>query len=780
MVRLKNVCVLAALVGGTVISAFGEAPLPVVGSGKSLAEVVVAEDAAEPERFAARELVKWMEKITGAKLPVVSAATSGSAHLRLSVRGLSQFPDDVAYLGETDGFAVRRRGNDVWIVAREPRGVLYGAYALLERNTDLIFARADEKFVVFSKSPDLVLRETDFRERPVFLSRGWWICTTHFHPDTEHWNARMRCNDTCAHPYHCPGVAKRAAECGFRLNCGDGHNMHLFVPTNQFAAHPDYFALYRGRRQCDSRGCQPCFSHPDLPALAASNLIAQVAKVRINGKPHVPQVFDFQHEDNQRLCMCERCLADIVLPDGRRVTKDDPGFRTTQLYLFNNRVADIVGRVYPNLTLTAYAYQFTAPAPAVRAHPMFDILFCPYPKDDKRSILAPENATWKDRIDAWAKVGSDNLVWREYYGCAADFPRPFADVAAEDMRYVNGTLGVRKITSEYSPDCVYGKKDLTAAWDVSAMEYWILSHLYWNPHQDVTALRDYYLSRTFRAAAPEISRFYRLIREAWYADPRRSLFSDKANQMAQWYIVNHRLVEPCRSALERAAVAAKGDLPVVRELVARLRARFEEWMLARSAKADPVTVRQVSDVLKALDGSPELWQRASVVTDFRMRPSGQPRSRTRVLLLHDRKFLCVRFECDSTDVARIRAKDESNGRERWPNGERVELFLSCGYTDGRYCHLVCNAAGQRYDGIERNGSVDLSKNWRTVIARRPNGYDLTFVVDMDKSGFDFRRTNRVAAQFYRWAEVEGEKEEESSWQGLGVHGDMGELSFELE
>jgi hypothetical protein len=51
---------------------------------------------------------------------------------------------------------------------------------------------------------------------------------------------------------------------------------------------------------------------------------------------------------------------------------------------------------------------------------------------------------------------------------------------------------------------------------------------------------------------------------------------------------------------------------------------------------------------------------------------------------------------------------------------------------------------------------------------------------MDFFKFDFRRTNRVKAQFYRWAEVQGMTEEESSWLGLGVHGEMGELVFGLE
>lgn len=771
---------IAVLLAVSAVVASAQDALKLVENGKACAELVIGGSAKPPERFAAEELSKWVEKITGAKLPVVEKALGAKVKVYLSTRHLGKFAQDAEWIADTDGFAVRRLGSDVYVTAKRPRGVLYGAYTLLEKNSDLIFARADEKYTVYSKLPDFSLAVCDFRDRPVFAVRGWWICNTHFHPDTERWNARMFCNDTCAHPYHCPGVAQRAAECGFRLNCGDGHNMHLFVPTNSFAAHPDYFAFYKGKRRCDSRNFQVCFSNPALPAFAASNLIARLAAIRIKGRPHVPEVFDFQHEDNQRLCVCERCLADIVLADGRVVRRDDPSFRTTQLYLFNNQVADIVSKVYPELRLTAYAYQFTAPAPAIDAHKMFDILFCPYPKDDKRSILAPENARWKKRIDDWAAKGAQNLVWREYYGCAASFPRPLSEIAAEDMRYVNGKLGVRKITSEYSPDCVYGKMDLTAAWDVSAMEYWILSHLYWNPYQEVSGLRKYYLKRTFRRAAPAVGKFYALILKAWYADPRRSLYSDRADKMAEWYIVNHNLVEPCRQALADAERLAEGDLPVVKELVGRLRMRFESWLKAKTLKTDPVPVVYEPGASAALKGGEALWSRVKPVDDFRLRGKGKPKNSTRVKMLHDHRNFYVRFECDSVDAGKIAAKNESSGKERWPSGERVELFFSGGFTDGRYYHLVCNAAGQRYDGIERSGSADLGKGWKTFIKRRDGGYDLTFVIDMDFFKFDFRRTNRVKAQFYRWAEVQGMTEEESSWLGLGVHGEMGELVFGLE
>ena len=137
-----------------------------------------------PEKFAAEELTRWLGEISEA--PVAETFRLGTEYLDL-------FSEDAAALKGTDGFAVRRKDGAIYIVSPMPRGVLYGVYAFLERNSDIIWPRADpEMEAVFTRVPKLEIKDADFRERPSFDLRGWWICGPQVHAPTELWYTRQR------------------------------------------------------------------------------------------------------------------------------------------------------------------------------------------------------------------------------------------------------------------------------------------------------------------------------------------------------------------------------------------------------------------------------------------------------------------------------------------------------------------------------------------------------------------------------------------------------------
>lgn len=219
----------------------------------------------EPEKFAAEELRHWLGEIS--ESPVEETFRVGTEHLDL-------FPEDKAALDGTDGFAVRRRDGAIYITSPQPRGVIYGVYALLERNTDMIFPRPDSK-PVFTRVPKLQIRDADFRERPKFdLCRGWWICG------------------------------------------------------------PMY------------------------------------------------------HADHQTICSCALCKA-------------NPDSVSTRFFKYLNEMMKEVRAVYPDTIATTFGYQITAEPPAVKVDDHVLVSFCPYVKDDKHSILEPENEKWKLRADKW-------------------------------------------------------------------------------------------------------------------------------------------------------------------------------------------------------------------------------------------------------------------------------------------------------------------------------------------------------------------------------------------
>lgn len=91
------------------------------------------EKAGDVERFAAAELVQYVEAMSGARLPVHEAAVTGalSVHVglreQLAVDGLPDPRDGF------DGYVLHVDQTRVVVAGDNPRGVLYGVYDLLER-----------------------------------------------------------------------------------------------------------------------------------------------------------------------------------------------------------------------------------------------------------------------------------------------------------------------------------------------------------------------------------------------------------------------------------------------------------------------------------------------------------------------------------------------------------------------------------------------------------------------------------------------------------------------
>ena len=681
----------------------------------------------EPEKFAAEELERWLGAISSE--PVAETFRLGTEYLDL-------FPEDKAALAGTDGFAVRRKDGAVYVVSPEPRGVLYGVYALLERNSDIIFPRADSE-PVFTRVPKLQIRDADFLERPKFdLCRGWWICGPMYHAETELWYVRQRCSMTPA-MLSKPGVEDRARKFGTIINRGGGHNMPGFYTDEMFAAHPEYFGEEKGARQRDIRRVHPCFSNID-GAHAAGRVVVENMR-RLPEQP--PPRYAIKHADHQTLCSCALCRA-------------NPDSVSTRFFKYLNEMMKEVRAVYPDTIVTTFGYQITAEPPAVKVDDHVLVSFCPYVKDDKRSILDPENAKWKERADRWVKEGGARLNWREYFGDGMAFPRPIAPVVARDLVYISSELGIRSVFAETTPDLTPAEPSrkgriYSQSWDVSAMEYWILSRLMWNPNQSVGKLRAEYLRRTYRAAAPAIARFYKLIIDAFYASPAKSRFDANQYQESMRYLFKTGLEAQCREALDEAARLAVGEQAPVRTLVARLRARFDDWC---AHKAD--FERQELGVPQTDD-----WSKAGSTDMFYIRGSvgRTPPEHTRVFVRHDTQTLFVRLRCDDLKVRHLKAPDFDPNREIALDGDGVKIVFGLdGSTNGPAVSVACDVNGNRSDSKSRSPWHKYNNaEWTASVARDNGGYTVDFALPLKSFGLDAERNKNLDVCLYRNIQHDG-------------------------
>ena len=737
------------------------------------AEIVLPENASAAERYAAEELQYWIQRITDAQLPIVRKVSAPEFKIARLLIGTAfakgHFDADLAKIGSTDGFAVRPLKNadkvsTVCIFGTTPRGTLHGVYAYLERNTDIIWARPNFEFgTVFSKRHTLNAKKTNFISIPKSTLRGWgW--TVHGQYNEFLWASRNLSN--------CFGTYVRSREVldnAYPLS-GGGHGLQLYVPPKKyFSTNPEFFPLIKGKRTPHG---QLCFTCESMIPEYIKNLRADLDR-----KKEVSGV-NFSITDGWGVCECENCLKDLKLDDGRVITSKDPAFRAAQYYRFVNRIARAIRESHPDKVLLVYAYIFAIYAPPFPLEDNVRVQYCPFGKDNKFPIFdESRNKAMRDHLLDWSKI--TGKVWlREYYGCAAEFPRPIEYTVKEDLLFCLKN-NVREFNTEWPVD----HSSVLEVWDVSAMTAWVIARLWWDPEQDVDALRSYYLERTYREGAEAMGRYFEQIRKNWYVSKFPAVYTDTANAMAKMYILDAGSEEKCRAALVEAEKTAQH--PVSKLLIQRHRACFEKWMdAARKDKTMRANVPcQTADDCEDFD-SP-VWKNATLLSPMIVCQSVEKqkaRFRTDVRLTHDRKNLYILFDNFADDMKTLPVSEPKPGvAENFPRGDIMEFFLADPQS-GNYYQFAFDAGNKAvYDGRGYDSKWNCS--WKRKIKLHADRWSAIVTIPLDEIGINITTGNKLLFQPIRgkyYNNSNGKRVREmSSWSGGFVHesASFGELTL---
>lgn len=131
----------------------------------------------------------------------------------------------------------------------------------------------------------------------------------------------------------------------------------------------------------------------------------------------------------------------------------------------------------------------------------------------------------------------------------------------------------------------------------------------WDPSRDPEALRKYFIRRTFREAAPEIEKFFGLLRVDFFRNEVSSTLGDSGVMLTQRHVIDSGLEPRLRRHLEKAAEDVRH--PVSGEMIRLLRARFEELTAqARAVKTPSLAVPLIRPEGSVTFGS-KVWNAAS-------------------------------------------------------------------------------------------------------------------------------------------------------------------------
>ena len=279
------------------------------------------------ESTAATELQNILGQVTGATIEVIpenrakDVSTKGN-FISVGDTLLYREQDFKAENLNTDGFLLKTVDNTLFIVGENQRGTLYGVYEFLEREAGCRFLSPTYDHIPSVQR--LGLRALDITEIPAFATRSDFYWPMSY--DTQY-TAKMRYLSQFS------GFKELSASIGGSLMTywnETGHSFYQFVPhTTYYAEHNDWFS------GPDANNSQPCFSNGlnNDGTLTEGNsfmrTLIEAVKQKILEEPMLTHIMLGQM-DNDNVCRCERCTAQIEALGGQR---------SAQLVLVTNTVA---------------------------------------------------------------------------------------------------------------------------------------------------------------------------------------------------------------------------------------------------------------------------------------------------------------------------------------------------------------------------------------------------------------------------------------------------------
>lgn len=623
--------------------------------------IVIPERVSEEIDYAAKELQHWIKEVGGERPLIVKAKPLPG---KKAIYFGRDFLDRDS--GPQDSWIITRKNGNIHLVANDDRGLINAAFDLLERNTDIIFARSEANAgTVFTKTngirfddceahviPAYGLREFGLNGDPDFLMRVW--------------QRRNYCNVGNI------GRNRLASRGLCRLMFGPESPFYEYgnlIPNERyFRVHPEYFGLKDGKRiPYEHYGVQPCYTCREGQEAMADNLVSHLRKDVGPGVTSVSLGFG----DTWALCRCPNCIKPITLPSGRVLTEEDAEFRSCQYYRFMLAIVEKAAREFPQLRFETLGYLYSAvPPPEMKLPSRLSVRFCPYPKCCRVPVYDDvKNKRWHDRSEAWARSGADIGIY-EYYGNAMGSARPGSDMAQKDLQYWS-KLGFHSLVyTEMPTDVRHGDElDRNAArWDFGLMESWVMTRLFVDPKRDVEKLRDDFCRRAYHEGAPMMRRFFSVIRDEWFKNPKYQSWSEEITCAIGRYVRDKGRTQELRQLLVNAEAAAKH--PNSRLLIRQTLTRFD---------------RVLEELVKQKPDAEEIPLKGKVYET----KVGE----TRFKVWHDNAKLYVAFDAPGPiqpDASGVEA-------EHFPFGSGVGVVIRPDSDTAKYYHFLVTPEGRRYD-----------------------------------------------------------------------------------
>ncbi|MBL9136137.1 MAG: DUF4838 domain-containing protein [Verrucomicrobiales bacterium] len=444
--------------------------------GKTRYRLVVGAQASESERWAASELRRWIQDVSGVSLADGSEADATDDHVivvgwnsrseRLLGPGAGPLKDG------DESFTYRSVGPALVLWGGRQRGTLYAVMSFLEREMGVRFYTP--RVTVAPRKARYVFTGLFHSEAPGVRVRNDFYYEA-FDPV---WAARNRINGSMSHRVQPGGVESYWSVHTF---------FPLMPPEEFFEKHPEYYSLLDGKRTADH--AQLCLTHPDV-----LRIITERIRRRMRESPEY-LIYDVSQNDWANPCQCRDCQAIV----------DREGSQSGPVIQFVNQVADQVKAEFPDKFIGTLAYQYTRKPPrTVKPRENVVVRFCSIEccfAHDFESC--PENRSFVEDMNGWAAIAPHIYIW-DYVVNFSHYLLPYPNfrVLKPNIQFFRDhqAIGIMEQAAYQS-----------RGGEFAELRSYLIAKLLWNPEADVEAVIDDFMFGYYGRAGQFVRAYFHLL-----------------------------------------------------------------------------------------------------------------------------------------------------------------------------------------------------------------------------------------------------------------------------
>ncbi len=450
---------------------------PLFENGKTTYSIVVKKDAGDGEKWAAKELQHWLEKISGVTFPIVTddkEITENEIVIGYNKHSLALLePATILPKATNESYYYKNIGSSVLLLGGEQRGSMYAVFSFLENEFGCRWYSPEVTVIPQKKKYSFSF--FNHSESPSVRVRNDYYYEVFDNPD---WAARNKIN----------GAMNYCEQHGGLEAYWSAHTFFKLLPPEEFFdTHPEYYSLIDGKRIHER--AQLCLSNPEVIKVATERL----KKVMQENPEYL--IYSVSQMDWKNACQCEKCQAIV----DREKSQSGP------LIHFINQVADGIKDEFPDKYVGTFAYQYTRKPPAT-IKPRENVVIrlcsieCCFAHDFKS---CHKNEEFLEDMKIWSTLAPHLYIW-DYVVSFREYLVPFPNFKVLQSNInsfiENNAIGIMEQAAYQCPGTEFAE-----------LRSYVIAKLLWNSKIDVDWVIDDFMAGYYGRSGQYIRDYFDLL-----------------------------------------------------------------------------------------------------------------------------------------------------------------------------------------------------------------------------------------------------------------------------